>query len=237
MAGRLLEVKNLQAFYGSSQVLFGVNLAVAEGTVHALLGRNGMGKTTTVRSIMGVLRSKRGDVFFAGRSIGQLLAEQIARLGIAWVPEGRGIFPNLTVEEHLVAFARNHQAFSQAWTLSRIYDLFPRLCERRRNLGTQLSGGEQQMLAIGRALSMNPRLLILDEATEGLAPLLREEIWRVIRHLKTEGLTILIIDKHLEKVLSLADEVTILEKGKVAWQGRSMELRDQPDIWRKYLGV
>ena len=237
MVGKLLEVKNLQAFYGSSQVLFGVNLAVTAGTVHALLGRNGMGKTTTVRSIMGVLRSKRGDISFAGRSIGQLLPEQIASLGVAWVPEGRGIFPNLTVEEHLVAFARNHQVFSQAWTLSRIYDLFPRLWERRRNLGTQLSGGEQQMLAIGRALSMNPRLLILDEATEGLAPLLREEIWRVIRHLKTEGLTILIIDKHVEKVLSLADEVTILEKGKVVWQGRSVELRDRPDIWGKYLGV
>lgn len=233
----LLEVKNLEAFYGNSQVLFGVSFAVREGTVHALLGRNGMGKTTTVRSIMGVLTKKRGRISFEGRSLEQMAPEYISQSGIAWVPEGRGIFPNLTVEEHLLAFARNHQAVNTPWTLNRIYDLFPGLRDRRRNLGWQLSGGEQQMLAIGRALSTNPRLLILDEATEGLAPLLREEIWKVIHRLKDEGLTIVIIDKHVERILSLADEVTLLEKGRVVWRGESSRLRTHPEVWKRYLGV
>ncbi|MGK0618158.1 ABC transporter ATP-binding protein [Meiothermus cerbereus] len=233
----LLEVEDLETFYGQSQVLFGVSLRVEEGQVATLLGRNGMGKTTTVRSIVGLTPARKGRVRFAGRFIEALAPEQIAALGIAIVPEGRQIFPNLTVEENLVAFAANRNQSPNPWTLARVWELFPRLQERRNNLGFQLSGGEQQMLAIGRALMTNPRLLILDEATEGLAPLLRQEIWRVLRLLKENGQTILVIDKYLERLLALADQHTILERGRVVWQGDSTSLKARPEVWKQYLSV
>ncbi|RIH87121.1 High-affinity branched-chain amino acid transport ATP-binding protein LivF [Meiothermus luteus] len=233
----LLQIENLETFYGASQVLFGVSLEVGQGQVATLLGRNGMGKTTTVRSIMGLTPARRGHIRFAGRPIEALAPEQIAALGIALVPEGRQIFPNLTVEENLIAFAANRSQSPDPWTLRRVYGLFPRLQERRHHLGHQLSGGEQQMLAIGRALMTNPRLLILDEATEGLAPLLREEIWRVLRLLKEGGQTILVIDKYLERLFPLADRHTILERGRVVWQGTSEELKARPEVWKRYLSV
>ncbi len=233
----LLEIEQLETFYGPSQVLFGVSLRVEEGQVATLLGRNGMGKTTTVRSIMGLTPARRGQIRLAGRPTLALAPEQIAALGVALVPEGRQIFPNLTVEENLIAFAANRNQSLEPWTLARIWALFPRLKERRNNLGYQLSGGEQQMLAIGRALMTNPRLLILDEATEGLAPLLREEIWRVLRLLKENGQTILVIDKYLERLLPLADQHTILERGRVVWQGDSRALAQRPEVWKQYLSV
>lgn len=233
----LLEIEQLETFYGPSQVLFGISLQVEEGQVATLLGRNGMGKTTTVRSIMGLTPARRGRIRLAGRPIEALAPEQIAALGVALVPEGRQIFPNLTVEENLIAFAANRNQSLEPWTLARIWALFPRLKERRNNLGYQLSGGEQQMLAIGRALMTNPRLLILDEATEGLAPLLREEIWRVLRLLKENGQTILVIDKYLERLLPLADQHTILERGRVVWQGDSRALAQRPEVWKQYLSV
>ena len=233
----LLEIEDLETFYGPSQVLFGVSLRVEEGQVATLLGRNGMGKTTTVRSIMGLTPARKGRIRLAGRSIETLPPEQIAALGVAIVPEGRQIFPNLTVEENLIAFAAQRKQNPRPWTLARIWELFPALKARRNNLGHQLSGGEQQMLAIGRALMTNPRLLVLDEATEGLAPLLREEIWRVLRLLKEDGQTILVIDKYLERLLSLADQHHILERGRVVWQGDSQSLKARPEVWRQYLSV
>lgn len=233
----LLEIQGLQTFYGPSQVLFNVNLTIQEGQVATLLGRNGMGKTTTVRSILGLTPARSGLIGFAGRRIEALPPEQIAALGIAVVPEGRQIFPNLTVKENLIAFAANRNQSPKPWTLPRIYELFPRLQERQHNLGNQLSGGEQQMLAIGRALMTNPRLLVLDEATEGLAPLLREEIWRVLRLLKESGQTILVIDKYVERLIALADQHTILERGRVVWQGDSETLAAQPELWKRYLSV
>ncbi|MCS7058252.1 MAG: ABC transporter ATP-binding protein [Meiothermus sp.] len=233
----LLQIEGLEAFYGPSQVLFGVSLEVGQGQVATLLGRNGMGKTSTVRSIMGLIPTMRGRIRFAGQPIEGLPPERIAALGIGLVPEGRQIFPNLTVEENLVAFAANRSQSPNPWTLGRVYELFPRLRERRHHLGHQLSGGEQQMLAIGRALMTNPRLLILDEATEGLAPLLREEIWRVLRLLKEGGQTILVIDKYLERLFPLADQHTILERGRVVWQGTSQELKASPEVWKRYLSV
>ncbi len=233
----LLEIQNLQTAYGPSQVLFDVNLEIREGQVATLLGRNGMGKTTTVRSILGLTPARSGLIRFAGQRIETLAPEQIASRGIAVVPEGRQIFPNLSVKENLVAFAANRNKSPQPWTLQRVYTLFPRLQERQHNLGNQLSGGEQQMLAIGRALMTNPRLLILDEATEGLAPLLREEIWRCLRLLKESGQTILVIDKYVERLIALADQHTILERGRVVWQGDSQTLQAQPELWKRYLSV
>lgn len=233
----LLEIQDLQTFYGSSQVLFNLSLQIPEGQVATLLGRNGMGKTTTVRSILGLTPARSGQIRFAGARIEALPPEQIAALGIAVVPEGRQIFPNLTVKENLIAFAANRNKSPNPWTLPRIYELFPRLQERQHNLGNQLSGGEQQMLAVGRALMTNPRLLILDEATEGLAPLLREEIWRVLRLLKESGQTILVIDKYVERLIALADQHTILERGRVVWQGDSEALKAQPELWKRYLSV
>ncbi|MCX7783185.1 MAG: ABC transporter ATP-binding protein [Meiothermus sp.] len=233
----LLEIQDLQTFYGSSQVLFNVSLKIPEGQVATLLSRNGMGKTTTVRSILGLTPARSGLIVFAGRHIEALPPEQIAALGIAVVPEGRQVFSNLTVKENLIAFAANRNKSLQPWTLQRIYELFPRLQERQHNLGHQLSGGEQQMLAIGRALMTNPRLLILDEATEGLAPLLREEIWRCLRLLKDNGQTILVIDKYVERLLALANQHTILERGRVVWQGDSKALQAQPELWKRYLSV
>ena len=233
----LLEVRDIETAYGTSQVLFGVSFAVRAGEVATLLGRNGMGKTTTVRSILGLTPARRGSVRFRGQPIERLAPDRIGRLGIAVVPEGRQIFPNLTVRENLVAFAGNRSGASDPWTLARVYRLFPRLEARAENMGNQLSGGEQQMLAIGRGLMTNPHLLILDEATEGLAPLVREEIWRCLAELRAAGQTVLVIDKYVERLVRLADRHTIIERGRVAWQGSSAELDADHSLWHRYLGV
>ena len=233
----LLEIDDLETAYGASQVLFGLSLAINEGEVATLLGRNGMGKTTTVRSIMGLTPSRSGTVRFRGERIEYWLADRIARAGIALVPEGRQIFTNLTVTEHLTAFAANRSGASDPWTLRRVFEFFPQLAERSRNMGNQLSGGEQQMLAIGRALMTNPHLLILDEATEGLAPLIREEIWRCLTALKDGGLAILVIDKYVERLIAIADTHTLIERGRVAWRGNSGELAENRELWHRYLGV
>jgi branched-chain amino acid transport system ATP-binding protein len=233
----LLEVDQLETAYGTSQVLFGVELRIAPNEVHTLLGRNGMGKTTTVRSILGLSRCSQGSITFRGERIERLAPDRIARMGIALVPEGRQIFPNLSVREHLVAFAGNRSGRSDPWTPERVFDLFPRLAERKDNQGNQLSGGEQQMLAIGRALVTNPHLLILDEATEGLAPLVREEIWKCLGRLRAAGQTILVIDKYVERLVKLADRHTIIERGRVAWQGSSAELDADRGLWHRYLGI
>ena len=237
MSEPLLEIEGLETSYGSSQVLFGVSLSVAESEVATLLGRNGMGKTTTVRSICGLENPGGGSIRFAGQRIDGWTPDRIGRAGIALVPEGRQIFPNLTVRENLVAFAANRHGAREPWTLERIYAFFPSLERRAANLGGRLSGGEQQMLAIGRALMTNPRLLILDEATEGLAPLVREEIWRCLDALRGSGQTILVIDKYVERLIALADRHTILERGQVAWQGSSIELDADHGIWHRLLGV
>jgi branched-chain amino acid transport system ATP-binding protein len=233
----LLRVDNLETAYGSSQVLFGIEFEVAAGEMVTLLGRNGMGKTTTVRSIMGLTRARRGAIRFRGRSIEREAPDRIARSGIALVPEGRQIFPNLSVRENLVAFADNRSGSADPWTPERVFELFPMLRERQDNQGNQLSGGEQQMLAIGRALVTNPHLLILDEATEGLAPLVREEIWKCLERLRAAGQTILVIDKYIERLVKLADRHTIIERGRVAWQGSSQELEGDRKLWHRYLGV
>ena len=233
----LLSCENLHAGYGASQVLFGLNFSIAEGEVVGLLGRNGMGKSTTIKNIVGLIKPTQGRVVWSGRELNPLAPDAIARLGIAIVPEGRQCYPNLTVKEHLLAFASNRSNSGKPWTIERIYNLFPRLAERSRNLGGQLSGGEQQMLAIGRALSTNPRLLILDEATEGLAPLIREEIWKCLRQLKAEGQTVLIVDKYVDKLVGLADRHLILERGRQVWSGTSAELDADRDLWVRYLGV
>jgi branched-chain amino acid transport system ATP-binding protein len=233
----LLQVDGLQTSYGASQVLFDIGLELGAGEMATLLGRNGMGKTTTVRSILGLTRCFGGTIRFLGESIEKLSADTIARRGIAIVPEGRQIFPNLSVRENLIAFAANRSRTAQPWTLDRIYDLFPRLRERERNMGNQLSGGEQQMLAIGRALMTNPHLMILDEATEGLAPLVREEIWQCLAELRQAGQSLLVIDKYVERLIGLADRHTIIERGRVVWRGSSAELRKDPSIWQEYVGV
>ena len=233
----LLRVEKLQTAYGTSQVLFGVDLAIEEGEAVTLLGRNGMGKTTTVRSILGLTRARGGAITFRGERIERLSADRIARMGMALVPEGRQIFPNLSVLEHLVAFADNRCGRADPWTPEKVLAFFPRLAERASNMGNQLSGGEQQMLAIGRALVTNPHLLILDEATEGLAPLVREEIWKCLHQLRAAGQTILVIDKYIERLVRLADRHTIIERGSVAWQGTSAELNANRELWHRYLGV
>ncbi len=228
----MLEVRNLETSYGRSQVLFGVDLEIREREVVSLLGRNGMGKTTTVRSIMGITPPRSGTVSFQSKPIQKLPSYRIAQAGLGLVPEGRQVFPNLTVRENLVATAR-----MGAWTQERVFDLFPHLEARKGNYGNQLSGGEQQMLAIGRALMTNPRLLILDEATEGLAPLIRAEIYRSIERLKAEGLSILVIDKDVKALTRVADRHYVLEKGRVVWSGTSSELSASPDTQHRYLGV
>ncbi len=233
----LLEVRELETAYGTSQVLFGVGLDINPGEVSTLLGRNGMGKTTTVRSILGLTKPLKGSIAFCGQRIEREAPDRIARMGIALVPEGRQIFPNLSVREHLVAFAENRARRADPWTPGKVFDLFPRLAERSENMGNQLSGGEQQMLAIGRALVTNPHLLILDEATEGLAPLLREEIWRCLARLRNAGQTILVIDKYVERLVKLADRHTIIERGRVAWRGTSAELDADRALWHRYLGI
>ena len=233
----LLEVDNLQATYGTSQVLFGISLRIADGGVATLLGRNGMGKTTTVRSILGLTPSCGGTVRFRGERIERLSADRIARMGMAVVPEGRMIFPTLSVSENLRAFAANRNGSGNPWTLDRVYALFPSLAARSRNMGNQLSGGEQQMLAIGRALMTNPHLLILDEATEGLAPLIREDIWRCLAALRAQGQSILVIDKYVQRLVQLADQHTIIERGRVVWAGDSTQLAAEPGLWHRYIGV
>ncbi len=233
----LLQIENLQAAYGRSQVLFGVNLEVYSGTVVSLLGRNGMGKTTTIRSLLGITQASSGRVRFSGQEVQQWPAYRISRLGIGLVPEGRQIFPLLTVRENLLATAANRHNLSSAWDLQKVYDLFPILQNRRDQLGKSLSGGEQQMLAIGRALMTNPKLLILDEATEGLAPLIRDEIWRVLESLKEQGQSILLIDKNLEQLMRLVDQHFLMERGRIVWEGTSKELRQNPELIRRYLGV
>ncbi len=236
-ATELLSCRGLQAGYGASQVLFGVDLTIRTGEVVGLLGRNGMGKSTTIKSLIGALAPRGGEIIFNGRNITGRPVDSNARLGIAIVPEGRQCFPNLTVREHLQAFASNRAGLKDAWTLDRILELFPRLAERASNMGNELSGGEQQMLAIGRALSTNPRLLILDEATEGLAPLIREEIWRCLRQLKAQGQTTLVVDKYVDRLIGLADHHIILERGRVAWSGTSAALDADHSLWHRYIGV
>ena len=233
----LLQVQALQSAYGESQVLFDLNFSMQPGEVMGLLGRNGMGKTTLIRSILGLKPVQGGRVVFNGQDITNLSADRVARLGMAVVPEGRQVFPNLSVHEHLSAFAGNRQQRTPAWTPERVYELFPRLAERRANMGSQLSGGEQQMLAIGRALVTNPRLLILDEATEGLAPLIREEIWRCLRLLREEGQSLIVVDKYVNRLVEIADHHVIVERGQVAWAGDSDTLRHQRELWTRYLGV
>ena len=237
----LLEVAGLQLAYGQSQVLFGLDLAVAEGEVATLLGRNGMGKSSTLRTVCGLSPAPQGilggTLRFAGENIAGWTPDRIARAGIALVPEGRQIFSNLSVRENLIAFAANRRGVAEPWTLERVFELFPRLAERQQNMGNQLSGGEQQMLAIGRALMTNPRLLILDEATEGLAPLVREEIWRCLAQLRQAGQTTLVVDKYVERLIRLADRHTLIERGRVVWQGTSSELDADHGIWHRYLGV
>jgi branched-chain amino acid transport system ATP-binding protein len=218
-------------------VLFGVALRVEAGEVVTLLGRNGMGKTTTVRSIMGIMRPKAGTIHFAGQALAGLPAYRVARAGLGLVPEGRQIFPNLTVRENLVATAANRSGNTDPWTLEKVFGLFPRLQERQDNMGNQLSGGEQQMLAVARALMTNPRLLILDEATEGLAPLIRADIYRSIEQMKAAGLSILVIDKDVKALTRVADRHYVLEKGRVVWSGSSADLAASEDVQHKYLGV
>ena len=234
----MLRVEGLETGYGESQILFGMDLAVEAGEVATLLGRNGMGKTTTVRSIMGLTPPSAGRITFRGHEIAGLPSYKVAQAGLGLVPEGRQIFPNLTVRENLVATARPPADGGAArWTLDAVHGLFPVLAERAAATGNQLSGGEQQMLAIGRALMTNPLLLILDEATEGLAPLVRAEIWRVLAALKAEGQAILVIDKNLEALARLADRHTIIEKGHVVWSGSSAKLAAAPEVTGRYLGV
>ena len=231
----MLSVEHLQAAYGPAQVLFDITFRIGAGEVVALLGRNGMGKTTTIRTIMGLLPACGGSAVFEGLSLLGLPPYRIAQAGLGLVPEGRQIFPTLTVEENLIATAASR--FALRWTVDRVYDLFPQLVQRRRHLGNELSGGEQQMLAIGRALMTNPKLLILDEATEGLAPLLRHQIWTSLRRLKGEGQAVLIVDKHLDAIVKLADRHAIIEKGQVVWTGTSETLTADPSIAQRYLQV
>ena len=233
----MLRVRELAAFYGASQALFGMELAVDAGEVVTLMGRNGMGKTTTVNAIMGLLPARSGVVEFEGSRVDHLPSFRIARLGLGLVPEGRQIFPNLSVRENLLASAANRTSRGNPWTLERAYTFFPRLAERQRNMGNQLSGGEQQMLAIGRALMTNPKLLILDEATEGLAPLIRHEIWSCLDRLKREGQAILVIDKSVGALIGLADRHHIVEKGRVVWTGTSDALARDSELQHRYLGV
>ena len=233
----LLEVQGLRTAYGSAQVLQGIDLTVHAGEVIGLLGRNGMGKTTLVHALMGIVPSHAGSVRLAGESIFGLPAHAIARRGLALVPEGRQLFASLTVEEHLTAFMRPDAQGAVTWTVARAFELFPRLGERRAQMGHQLSGGEQQMLAIARALVTHPKLLILDEATEGLGPLVREEIWRVLAKLRQAGQAIIVIDKYVQRLIRLADRQVILERGRVAWSGSSEALDAQRELWPRYLGV
>lgn len=234
----LLTAQSVSSGYGSGQVLFNIDLNIKKGQVVSLLGRNGMGKTTLLRCLFGLLPLQGGQIEFAGQKISGWQPDKIARAGMAIVPEGRQCFPNLTVREHLTAFvASRNPDTTYIWTPDRIFELFPRLAERAANMGNQLSGGEQQMLAIGRALVTNPKLLILDEATEGLAPRVRDEIWQCLDQLRASGQTILVVDKYVDKLLGIADHHIIIERGQVVWQGDSVTLEQNQDLWTRYLGV
>ena len=233
----MLEINGLETAYGQSQVLFGMELNVGQGEVVTLLGRNGMGKTTTLHSVMGLVPPRSGNIRFQGQELRELPSYQIAKTGLSLVPEGRQIFPNLTVHENLVATASNRSQSENPWNLDRVFDLFPRLPNRIHHMGNQLSGGEQQMLAIGRALMTNPKLLILDEATEGLAPLIRNEIWNCVSNLKSAGQSILLVDKNIDALTRIADRHYIIEKGKVVWEGTSSELQGDQDLQHRFLGV
>ncbi|HUT51049.1 MAG TPA: ABC transporter ATP-binding protein [Alphaproteobacteria bacterium] len=233
----MLRVENITTYYGASQALFGMSLEANEGEVVTLMGRNGMGKTTTVRSIIGFSPAKTGRITFDGQRTEGWPAYRVAQAGIGLVPEGRQIFPNLSVHENLLATAANRRGVGNAWTLERVYELFPRLAERRNHMGNQISGGEQQMLAIGRALATNPKLLILDEATEGLAPLVQEEIWRVLKMLKSDGQSILVIDKDVEVLMELADRHYFVQNGRVEWSGTTEDLHSQPEVIETFLGI
>ena len=233
----MLEVMGVNTFYGSSQALFEVSLTVREGEVVTLLGRNGMGKSTTIKSIMGITPVKSGKITFMNQQITKRSSYEIARLGIGLVPEGRQIFPNLTVYENIIATASNYRSVKEPYRLDDILVIFPRLGERLKHFGNQISGGEQQMLAVGRALMTNPKLLILDEATEGLAPILRHEIWKGLQILKGKGLAILVIDKNLEPLMKIATHHYIMERGKVVWSGTTEDLRENLKVKTRYLGV
>src|SRR5690242_10950776 len=237
MAENLLELGNIETCYGLSQVLFGISLAVAPSEMVTLMGRNGMGKTTTVRSIMGLTPAMAGSIRFDGHEIRALPPYQVAKRGIGLVPEGRQVFPNLTARENLIATAANYSGASEPWTLEKVLALFPRLAERAGSMANLLSGGEQQMLAIARSLMTNPRLLILDEATEGLAPLVREEIWRSLERLRASGQSILVIDKNVKALTRIADRHYIIERGRVVWVGNSRELAQASAIQHRYLGI
>jgi branched-chain amino acid transport system ATP-binding protein len=232
----VLQVEALKAAYGAAQVLFDVSFTVGDGEMVTLLGRNGMGKTTTISTIMGLMPAAGGRIAFGGRRLDGLPPYRIAQAGLGLVPEGRQIFPTLNVEENLIATAAARFG-PPRWRLKDIYQMFPILAERRRNMGNELSGGEQQMLAIGRSLMTNPKLLILDEATEGLAPLIRNEVWASLKRLKAEGQAILLVDKHIDALLTLADRHVVIEKGHVVWSGPSAELRDDPTVRQRYLQV
>ncbi len=233
----MLKVSGLETYYGTSQALFGMTFDVKAGEVVTLMGRNGMGKTTTVNSIIGIVPPTSGSVEFAGQEVSKLASFRTANLGIGLVPEGRQVFPNLSVRENLVATASNHQKLDDPWTIEKVYAMFPELELRATSMGNLLSGGEQQMLAIGRALMTNPRLLVLDEATEGLAPLIREKIWAALADIRKSGLSILLVDKNLKDLLKLADRHFIVEKGQVVWSGSSAQLAKAEDIQHRYLGV
>jgi branched-chain amino acid transport system ATP-binding protein len=233
----MLQVSGIETCYGESQVLFGISFEVNAGEVVTLLGRNGMGKTTSIASIMGIVPVRAGEIRFDGQMIQGRASYQVAQLGLGLVPEGRQIFPNLSVRENLLATAANRRGNSQPWTEAAVLELFPALASRIDTMGALLSGGEQQMLAIGRALMTNPRLLILDEATEGLAPLIRADIWRVLENLKALGQSILLIDKNVAALTRIADRHYILEKGRIAWSGNSAELRANIELQHRYLGV
>ena len=227
----------METSYGQSQVLFGIDLKINQGEVVTLIGRNGMGKTTTINSIMGLVKIKSGLIIFDGNHVQNKPPYKVARTGIGLVPEGRQIFPNLSVYENLEATSSNRYKNSNPWTLNRVLQLFPRLNDRLKNMGNQLSGGEQQMLAIGRALMTNPRLLILDEATEGLAPLIKKEIWDCLKGLKSSGQSILVVDKNIKALTDLADRHYIMEKGKIVWIGDSSKLNSNKEIQHRYLGI
>ena len=233
----ILQVSNLSTFYGQSQALFDVNLAIEAGQVAALLGRNGMGKTTTIHSIMGIQSAAAGSIQYQGKPIQKLASFSIAKLGLGLVPEGRQIFPNLNVRENLVATASNRTGKSNPWTIERVLTMFPALQSRISAMGNLLSGGEQQMLAIGRALMTNPNLLILDDATEGLAPLVRQDIWSALQELKEEGMSILIVDKNLRDLVNLADSMTVIEKGVTVWSGSTLSFSQEGWVQEKYLGI
>ncbi len=233
----MLKLSQVKAAYGTSKVLFGVDLEVEKGQTVTLLGRNGMGKTTTVRCITGLLKTTGGEISFQTKPVHNEPSYVIARLGMGLVPEGRQIFPNLTVRENLIATASNRQNATAPWTIDSVLELFPALETRINNLGEHLSGGEQQMLAVGRALMTNPSLLILDEATEGLAPLIREEIWKALRLLKERELSVLLIDKNLDALLDIADRHYIMERGEVVWQGDSENLKHDTELQNRYLGI